>query len=109
MTTDRVVRQVSWYPTSRENERDVGHPIFVAGIVSPSFDFPSRHRESAARDDNSVELLALGFFASFRRSKKNRMSPDKHSPQMARDGARAPCRTDRPLIPSWKRQAGDIP
>ncbi len=40
----------------------------------------------AARDDNSVELLAEGLFASFRRSKNNRMSLGLSIPREMRQG-----------------------
>ncbi len=38
-------------PQLAKNERDVGHPAFVAGTGNPVISLPTRFSESAARDD----------------------------------------------------------
>ncbi len=51
MTSIELPVEEGGIPHLAKNERDVGHPAFVAGTGNPFISLPTRLSESAARDD----------------------------------------------------------
>ncbi len=57
MTSIELRVEEGGIPHLAKNERDVGHPAFVAGTGNPVISLPARFSESAAQDDGVVGVL----------------------------------------------------